>query len=120
MFYTAGPVQTAFVVAPTDLIGSVFVRGISRISNTEVTVDIVGYFARPKAAALDCVTTAAVSSPIAAGANVQLFPNGCAAGYTQVGVQCGSTNFQTNLALVADNQGCGWHNSGATSANVNT
>lgn len=118
MFYTAGPVQTAFVVSPTDLLSNVFVRGISRISNTEVTVDIVGYFARPKAAALDCVDVLGTSTPAGAGSTNTAAPApACTAGYTLASIYC-STNSNQTLILGLTSSGCFFNNATGGAASV--
>ncbi len=109
MFYTAGPVQTAFVVAPTDLFSNVFVRGISRGANTEVTTDIVGYFAKPIAALLDCVTTTSGGVSIPANSFLAVSAPACAATHNRMSVDCFPGNF---FQVLAGDSGttCYWNN----------
>ncbi len=92
MFYTAGPVQTAFVLIPTDMSFPVTARGISRGANTAVTMDVVGYFEIPKGVALNCQPTYVVQNvPAGATFNMQI-PN-CAAGFTMTGAGCAAGTF---------------------------
>lgn len=109
-------VQTSFVVMPTDLISGVWTYGAANSANTEVILDIVGYFAKPKAAAFDCVNAPGTTVPIAAGANAQ--PNGgiCPAGYSYTTTQCFGTSFA--LVLVTNSGSCAYHNSGGSAADV--
>lgn len=44
--YQAGSVQTSFVVIPTDLVGAVLASGYTT-AQTNVIIDVVGYFAPP-------------------------------------------------------------------------
>jgi hypothetical protein len=62
---------------------------------THIAVDVTGYFYPPTATALDCVTTAATSTTVAAGATFFADPPACAAGYTQVSVGCRSNAYNT-------------------------
>ena len=118
MFYAAGSVQTSFVVMPTDLITSVFSRGISRNANTDLAIDIVGYFAKPKAVALECVDTAPTTNSVAAGANGQAFEPACAAGFTKVGITCETGAFDTVIAGFGASFSCVMHNNAAIARNI--
>lgn len=104
MHYRPGIVQTAFVVMPTDLFsGDVWSAGISRNANTEVTIDIVGYFARPKAVALSCVDV--TQDIITANGVRSIGTPACATGYSlaSCGVQTGSNDNQTVNAVAPIN-----------------
>jgi hypothetical protein len=63
--------------------------------STHIVVDVTGYFAPPNATALECLTTAAGSTTVAAGAIFSATPPACAAGYKQVSVSCRSTAYNT-------------------------
>ena len=101
VFYQPGAIRTAFVVMPTDALAAAAVssRGISRTANTEVTLDIVGYFAKPHALALDCVDVGTPLTTIAAGASFALASPACGAGYTVAGPEFASTS-SSNLLVV--------------------
>lgn len=84
--YNASPVQgilSSFVVMPTDLLGVVYSAGYTS-AQTDVVIDVVGYFATPKAVALDCNSTqsAAVAVPVSVWTSIDAT---CAAGYALTG-----------------------------------
>ena len=66
-------------------------------SSTEVIADVVGYYSKPVATALQCQDTTEVSVPINTlvngryGAFVQ--PGACPAGFTSVALRCGVSSF---------------------------
>jgi len=117
-YYQAGVILTSFLVMTTDLINPVFSQGVSEQASTHVIVDVVGYFARPKAAALDCTLTTAVPAAIAANTNQQAFASACAAGYTQMGIQCVSDSYLTWMATDNESNHCAYHNSDTVTHNI--
>jgi hypothetical protein len=84
----ASGILTSFVVMPTDLAGPVYSSGYTSQS-TNVTIDVVGYFAAPHAAALDCSWTAdgTASAPATGAMTIATSPT-CATGYTLTGGSC--------------------------------
>ena len=113
MFYQGGVLQTAFVVMPTDTSAPVWSKGISRNANTEVTIDIVGYFAKPHAAALDCSVVLGPGTVIpAAGTGSDTAP-ACAAGYSRTGLSCNTSNVLMDLAGLSGAT-CSWNNNDAS------
>jgi hypothetical protein len=65
---------------------------------THIIVDVTGYFARPNATALDCMTLAGGSLSIPAGGTGATSAPACATGYTATGLYCESTNW--NMPIV--------------------
>jgi hypothetical protein len=59
-------------------------------ANAEVIADVVGYYAKPVATALQCQDTTVVSVVITAGAQNNAFASACPAGYTQTSTNCTS------------------------------
>lgn len=112
MFYTAGPVQTAFVVVPTDRVAPVVSKGISRGADTHVALDIVGYFAKPLTAALDCTTTSGGGTAITAGGSGSDVAPACAAGYSQTGLTCNAASALLDLSGLSGLT-CTWTNNDA-------
>ena len=55
-------------------------------ANAHVIVDVLGYFSRPQATALECTTVSSVATNVAAGAYVALPTVFCAATYTPMGL----------------------------------
>jgi hypothetical protein len=75
---------------PTDLVGSVWSSGYTS-QQTNVTVDVVGYFAKPKAAALDCqdpITYETTANVVNGTTSPFIYAGTCAAGYASVGGSC--------------------------------
>jgi hypothetical protein len=80
-------------------------------NTTEVIVDVVGFYSRPVATALNCTTTAGVTVPIAAGANADAFASACPAGFGATGTNCRANSYLVSFA-VSDNGQCSAHNAG--------
>ena len=80
---------------------------------THIVVDVTGYFARPNATALDCVTTAQGSLSIPAGGTGNTAAPACATGYETTGIYCESTSwdmpfvFSSGSVCSAQNHGAG-------------
>jgi hypothetical protein len=117
-YYQPGYVQTSFLVMSTDLIDPVWSQGVSYQASTHVIVDVVGYFARPKAAALDCTNVTSASVPIAAGGNASAFAPSCAAGYTGVAIMCTTDSYLAWTATNNEPNGCAYHNSAGTAQSI--
>ena len=113
--YRTGSVQTAFVVMATNAAAPAIVSGYTTAS-THVIIDIVGYFAKPKALALECQVSSAVTLPIAAGAEAQPVPASCAPGYTQVDTACEADS--PLVRLFAVDGSCSYRNDDTVSRNV--
>ncbi len=112
MFYTAGPVQTAFVLIPTDMAIPVWARGVSRGANTEVTIDVVGYFETPKA--LECAEGAYETFTLPTGfSSFHYTTSVCNPGMVAVSSYCyNRTNPDVYMTGSGTNGGawCGWRN----------
>jgi hypothetical protein len=113
--YKTGSVQTSFAIMPTDGASDAAVSGFTT-GQTDVILDIVGYFAKPKAAALDCYSSAAVTTSIGAGADTQAAGASCSAGYTLVDTGCQADS--PLLSLIANDAACAYHNNDSVSHNV--
>jgi len=127
MFYQAGVVLTAFVVMPTDSIAPVFSRGISRNANTEVTIDIVGYFAKPHALTFDCVASGFTTTNIPANSMNFYDAPVCPAGYSATTPYCytnasGVYNQGSGLNnnVVGNTSFCAWQNTTGAAQQVNS
>jgi hypothetical protein len=117
MWYRSGNIQTSFVVSPTDSVAPVWVRGVSRQANTEVIIDIVGYFAKAPSVALDCTTVGGAAVAAAAGStNTYAAAPACAAGYSRVSFGCSTSSNNTLLLGLVD--GCFFNNAGGGAASV--
>jgi hypothetical protein len=117
-WFQPGYVQTSFVVMPTDLTANVYSVGFIGNAGSHVIVDVVGYFAKPKAAALDCVNVPSGNLVLAAGASGAPSMASCAGGYTVTGMQCHSDSSLTVISSFSESGGCAFHNGDSVSANV--
>jgi hypothetical protein len=90
-----------------------------------VAIDVVGYFARPQATALDCVNTGFPSHVIAANSNTYYSNPACPAGYQATLPYC----YTAALGVYAQGNGhindvqgaqtfCAWHNTTASPQTV--
>ncbi len=113
--FPSGPVQTSFVIMPTDANPPVSISGYTT-ARTDAIIDIVGYFAKPKTAALDCYTSAPVTLPVASGTVAQPAGEACAAGYTYVDTLCGSDSLK--VTLFGTNGSCSYGNFDSVARNV--
>lgn len=87
-------------------------------SNVHVVADIVGFYSKPVATALECVTTTAVTNLISSGPLNGVYYSGavaaaCAVGYTQTSLLCAVDNASASASPLNANQ-CGGN------SNVNT
>jgi hypothetical protein len=78
-------------------------------TTTEVIIDVVGYYSKPVATALTCMTTTAVSSPVASPSGSGLYygfaiPAACPAGTTELSMRC-TTNNALVTASIYDSTG---------------
>ncbi len=110
--FQAGSVQTSFVVIPTDMVGSVASDAYTT-QQTHVIIDVLGYFAQPKAVALDCLTTSPSSVVIAAGGSAQPALPACGAAYTSVSTRCSADS--PLVGLVSNSGTCLYQNDDTSS-----
>jgi hypothetical protein len=82
-------------------------------ANSEVIADVVGYYSKPVATALECVDTTVTSVVIAAGNQANAFGLACPAGYTRTATNC-TSNWP--MPIVYSNFGtCSARNNGTVS-----
>jgi hypothetical protein len=115
--FTAGSVIGNNATVKLNQTGSGDDFKIYSTSNVHVVADIVGYYSKPVATALDCVTTASTTVAVAAGnTNIASAP-ACAASYTSTGLYC-NTNSSDLLAYAFVGNTCAAKNTGAASQNL--
>lgn len=90
--YNAGELKNNEIIATSA--NSTFDISIYAHGQTHVAADVVGYFIRPGATALQCVETANTDLTIAAGGTGNAVAPACAAGYTQTSTNCESSTWQ--------------------------
>ena len=101
---------------------------IFSITNVHVVADVVGYYSRPVATAIECNSVFSAATDLPAGAAIAIFTPQCSAGYTMMSGGCyrasGSTTGYTNafgFAITGSTHPsnplafyCGMHNDHAT------
>jgi hypothetical protein len=86
-------------------------------SATEVIGDIVGFYSRPQATALECMVTAAIDLPLAAGSSGSPVAPACPATFAITETQCLGGNFSTFLVGTVSGT-CFAINTGTTPSNM--
>jgi hypothetical protein len=98
--YTAGTTLSTGAVTASNPSASLELTVRNQgAGNTDVVIDIVGYFHAPNVSALECTTVTGTPVTIAAGAFA--FVNAgaaCPAGYTQISLNCDTSSFLGDLA----------------------
>ena len=113
--YTTGAVVNNGIVAQIPNPLGAFDFTVYSYAGADYVADIVGYFAPPRATALQCQQTAAVSASIAAGASGSVTPATCASGYTSAAVNCNANG----MALTQSGADlCAARNDGGQSATL--
>ena len=80
-------------------------------AQTDVVIDVMGYFAAPIATAVHCTTVASASTPIAVSSDTLVALPACAAGYARTGSQCaGAANIPGGYLLETNATGCLYRN----------
>lgn len=90
-------------------------------ARTHLVGDIVGYYAAPRATALDCVEMTSETRTVEAGGRLGVSSPSCAAGYVITGGSCSSTTWDANIVvsrIQGDQQFCAYRNDGAVSINI--
>ena len=90
--YFAGELKNNEIIATSG--NGLFDISVYAHGQTHVAADVVGYFIRPVATALQCVETANTSLVINAGGTGNADAPACAAGYTQTATNCESSTWQ--------------------------
>jgi hypothetical protein len=117
--FNAGDVRGNFSIAKNAQSGASDLS-IFSTSNVDVVGDVVGYYSKPVATALDCTTVAGVSTTLpASSTNTSAPAPACASGYTRVGVLCG-TSTNSNRILGTTLSACFSANDSALAATVTT
>ena len=113
--YSAGELKNNEVIARSangtyDI--SVYAHGA-----THVVGDVVGYFIRPQATALQCVDTADAVVNVAAGGTANAVAPACAAGYVQTATNCESSTWQMPFVYFSGGT-CSAQNNAASAASL--
>lgn len=116
--YVAGAVVNNAAVVRVPNPAATYDFSIFSYATSDYVVDIIGYFAAPRATALSCVDSALATTNIAAGATGQVTAPACAAGYTATQLDCESGSWSMPIVFSSLRGGgiCGARNGGGTAA----
>jgi hypothetical protein len=84
--FNAGDIKGNFAIVKVQQTGAAPNLNIFSTSATDVVGDVVGFYSKPVATALNCATVSGVATNVAAGAYASLPTLFCAAGFTPVGL----------------------------------
>lgn len=116
--YTAGAIVNSAIISRIPNPAAAQDFSIFTFAESDYVVDIVGYFAPPRATTLACVDSALGTATIAAGSTGQVTAPACAAGYTATQLDCESGSWFMPIVFSSLRGGgiCGARNNGSTSA----
>lgn len=118
--YAAGAIVNSAIISriPNPAAASDF--SIFTFAESDYVVDIVGYFAPPRATALSCVDSGVATTTIGAGFTGQVTAPACAAGYTATQLDCESGSWSMPIIFSSLRGGgiCGARNNGSNSATL--
>ena len=116
--YAAGAVVNSAIIAkvPNPALNLDF--SVFTFAESDFVVDIVGYFAPPRATALACVDSALGTATIIAGGTGQVTAPACPAGYTPTQLDCESGSWFMPIVFSSLRGGgiCGARNNGTNGA----
>lgn len=113
--YAGGDIRGNVATVALDQGASANELSVYTFAQTHLVGDIIGYFINPQATALECVEVESADTNINAGASANVFAPACAAGYTQVEVQCRPSTFSMRQAGSWTSH-CNMINEGASAA----
>ncbi|MFZ5636552.1 MAG: hypothetical protein ACOY82_08180 [Pseudomonadota bacterium] len=118
--YATGAIVNNAIIAKVPNPPASFDFSIYTFAASDYVVDIVGYFAPPRATALQCLDTSYATVTINAGATGQATAPACATGYTSVHLDCESSSWFMPIVYSTQKGGglCGARNGGTTSATL--
>lgn len=117
--YSAGELKNNEIIAKSA--NSLYDITVYAHGSTQVVGDVVGYYIRPQATALDCVDLAGTSVAVPVGPNTfrTATSPACAVGYTQVALNCDTGSFNSILAgQRASSRSCFFTNQSASTYSV--
>jgi hypothetical protein len=120
--FSAGDVRGNFSIAKNTQAAGSFDLTVFSTSNVEVVADVVGYYSKPVATALECTVVANETFAVPVGfSSYHYTTSTCAAGYSAMSAYCyNNANPDIYLTGSGTNGGawCGWRSFAPTAANV--
>lgn len=118
--YSAGDIVNGAAIVRVPNPATTYDFTIFSYATSDYVIDVVGYYAPPRATALSCYDTALTTTNIAAGGTGQATAPACQAGFTATGLDCESTSWSMPIVFSSLRGGsvCGARNGGATTASL--
>lgn len=116
--YVAGAVVNNMAVVRVPNPATTYDFSIYSYATSDYVVDIIGYYAAPRATALSCVDSGLATTTIGIGATGQVTAPACPAGYTATQLDCESGSWSMPIVFSSLRGGgiCGARNGGNTAA----
>ena len=119
--FAAGAVVGNNATLKLSQTGSVDHFKVFSTSNVHLVADIVGYYAKPVATALECVDTAIATATLPASGGANVSSEACGAAFTITGGSCTGANFSAMLVsyiIISPTYFCAYHNSSAIATTI--
>ena len=123
--YQAGVATTTGLITALDQGPALNELSIFSTANTDIVIDVVGYFINPVLAPLDCEEKNAPSLTVGPGATVTSFSPACSAGFNAISGGCTSSSFDGRVVSSRTFTGtnthfCAFRNEGTGSMQATT
>lgn len=120
--YAAGAIVNSTIITKIPTPSASLDFSIYTFAASDYVVDIVGFFAPPRATALACMDMLVATVTIGVNATGQVTAPACPAGYTATQLDCESGSWSMPIVFSSLRGGgiCGARNNGATSAILTT
>ena len=115
--FAAGAVVGNNATLKLSQTGSVDHFKVFSTSNVHLVADIVGYYAKPVATALQCVDTALTNVNLGAGGTADAFAPACATGYASTATFCRAYSYDVSFAVIDSGQ-CSARSNAVTATSI--
>ena len=115
--FNAGDVKGNFTIVKVQQAGSAPNLNVYSSSLTDVVGDVVGFYSKPVATALECEVTSRTTVPIAINDVAASTAPLCATGYTETATNCSASGYEVSFARQGDGV-CSARNNGGTSRDI--
>lgn len=115
--FNAGDVKGNFTIVKVQQAGAAPNLNVYSASLTDVVGDVVGFYSKPVATALECEVTSRTTVPIAINDVAASTAPLCATGYTETATNCSASGYEVSFARQGDGV-CSARNNGGTSRDI--
>jgi hypothetical protein len=115
--FNAGDVKGNFAIVKVQQAGAAPNLNVYSTSLTDVVGDVVGFYSKPVATALECQVTSRTTVPIAFNDVAASTAPLCANGYTETATNCSASGYEVSFARQGDGI-CSAKNNGGISRDI--